>query len=184
MAVLSRSAGHEIEDLSRRMNIDIEEDGLVIEDADLEVHIEDFRWCLVGRILTDRVVNFGAVKKTLALLWRTTKGVCIKELESMEVSEAPRYLFQFFHEVDIRRVIDSGPWSFDNHTLLVHRPKENEQLGQILLFNVDFWVQVYKLPIGFMSEKIACSIGNYIGKFMQSVPTNYTGTWRNYIYAS
>ena len=136
---------------------------------------------MVGRLLIDKLVNFGALKNTLATLWQPVKGVCIKELESMDAFEAPRYLFQFFHEVDIKRVIDSGPWSFDNHTLLVQRLKENEQPGQILLFNVDFWVQVYKLPIGFMSEKIACSIGNHIGSFVQFDPTNYTGTWRNYM---
>ena len=181
MASPSRSADLDIEDISRRLNVDLEEVGLVIEDTDLDVQTEDFRWCLVGRILIDKVVNFRAMKNTLASLWKPVKGVCIKELELTDVPEAPRYLFQFFHKVNMNRVVDSGPWSFDNHTLLVHRLKENEQPGQVLLFNVDFWVQVYKLPIGFVSKKIACSIGNYIGKFVHSDPTNYMGTWRNYL---
>ena len=81
------------------MNVDLEEEGLVIEDVDLDVQTEDFRWCLVGRILTDKVVNFGAMKNTLASLWRPVKGVSIKELELTDVPEAPQYLFQFFHEV-------------------------------------------------------------------------------------
>ena len=69
------SADLDIEDISRRMNVDLEEEGLVIEDVDLDVQTEDFRWCLVGRILTDKVVNFGAMKNTLASLWRLVKGV-------------------------------------------------------------------------------------------------------------
>ena len=41
MASSSRSTSHEIEELSWRMNIDMDKDGLVIADSDLEVQTED-----------------------------------------------------------------------------------------------------------------------------------------------
>lgn len=80
------------------------EDGLV--------NIE-FGFCLVGRFLTDKVINFPAMKNTMASLWRPRKGVRIKDLSPT------LFLFQFFNEVDVKRVLDLGPWTFGQHILIV-----------------------------------------------------------------
>ncbi|KAH9752557.1 CCHC-type domain-containing protein [Citrus sinensis] len=135
----------------------------------------DFRFCLVGRFLTDKVINFPAMKNTMASVWRPGKGVCIKDLSPS------LFLFQFFHEVDVKRVIDSCPWTFDQHILLVKRLEENEQPRNVPLYFTSFWTQVYNLPIGFMSAKILKDIGNYIGTFLESDEHNLMGVWRNYM---
>ena len=102
---------------------DEEDDGLIIEGDDIDegnkVNI-DYRCCLVGRFLTDKVINFAAMKNTMTSLWRPGKGVCIKDLSPT------LFLFQFFHEIDIHWVLESGPWTFDQHILLVKRLDENE----------------------------------------------------------
>ena len=49
----------------------------------------DLRFCLIGRFLTDKQINFIAKKNTLALLWEPRKGITITEVD------AGRYLFQF-----------------------------------------------------------------------------------------
>lgn len=155
-----------------------EEDGLVFQTDDIGIGQEgliDARYCLVGRFLTDKVINFPAVKNTMAALWRPGKGVCIKDLSPT------LFLFQFFHEVDLKRVIDSGPWTFDQHILILKRLGENEQPHRVHLFHTLFWVQVYNLPIGFLSEKVLTNIGNYIGEFQASDPNNFMGVWRNYM---
>ncbi|KAH9679913.1 CCHC-type domain-containing protein [Citrus sinensis] len=135
----------------------------------------DLRFCLVGRFLTDKVINFVAMKNTMASLWRPGKGVCIKDLSPT------LFLFQFFHEIDINRVLETGPWTFDQHILLVKRLEEDEQPQNIPLFTTSFWIQIYNLPIGFMSEKILKDIGNYIGVFLASDENNLMGVWRNYM---
>ena len=81
----------------------------------------EYRFCLVGRFLTDKVINFEAMKNTMASLWRPGKGVCIKEVSPT------LFLFQIFHEIDVKRVLEAGPWTFDQHILLVKRLEENEQ---------------------------------------------------------
>ena len=40
---------------------------------------------------------------------------------------------------------------------------------------------MYNLPLGFQSEKILQSIGNFIGEFLASDEHNLTGVWRNYM---
>lgn len=42
-------------------------------------------------------------------------------------------------------------------------------------------VQIYDLTIGFNTECILKSIGNYVGKFVESDQKNFQGLWRNYL---
>lgn len=41
-------------------------------------------------------------------------------------------------------------------------------------------VQVYDLKPGFMSGRILTEVGDYVGKFVVSCPSNFTGVWRDY----
>ena len=71
-----------------------------------------FELSLVGRFLTDRSINFNFMRDRLSHLWRPGKGVCISELANQ------RYIFKFFHAVDLKRVMAGGPWTYDNHLLI------------------------------------------------------------------
>ncbi|MBA0792101.1 hypothetical protein Gohar_016625, partial [Gossypium harknessii] len=71
--------------------------------------------CLVGRCLTDSVVHFPSLRNTMANLWHPIGGICITEIGKK------RYLFQFFHEVDIERVATGIPWFFNNHLLILQK---------------------------------------------------------------
>ena len=107
----------------------------------------------------------------MAALWKSRKGVCIKDLSPT------LFLFQFFHDNDVRRVLNSGPWIFDQHILLVHILGADEQPQNVPLFHTTFWIQVYNLPLGFQSKRILHSIGNYIGSFLESDENNLKGVW-------
>ncbi|KAL9432690.1 hypothetical protein AB3S75_027667 [Citrus x aurantiifolia] len=112
-----------------------EEGGLIVEGDDVNESgpgTIDSQFCLVGRFLTDKVINFLAMKNIVASLWRPGKGVCIKDLSPT------LFLFQFFHEVDVKRVLESGPWTFDQHILILKRLKENEQPQNVLLCFTSF----------------------------------------------
>ena len=95
----------------------------------------------MGRFLTDRAINFVAMKNTLASLWRPVKGVHIKDLSPS------LFLFQFFHELDVERVIKGGPWTFNQHLLIMSRLKIGDNPIQMPLFQTEFWIQVYELPV-------------------------------------
>ena len=115
------------------------------------------------------------MKNTMVALWRSGKGICIKDLSPT------LFLFQIFHEIDIRRVLESGPWTFDQHILLVKRLGELEQPHAVPLYHTSFWIQIYNLLIGFLSEKVLQNIGDYIGEFKASDENNLMGVWRNYM---
>ncbi|XP_002520658.3 uncharacterized protein At4g02000 [Ricinus communis] len=157
--------------------------GLVLEEEEEDTTglDEDFQWCLVSRVLADKMINFQAMRNTMAMLWRPLQGVCIKELSDNGERKEQRYLFQFFHEVDVKRVENGGPWTFNNYHILLHRLKEKENSHEVELKWTDFWIQVYRLPIGFRSEKVVKNIGNYVGEYLESDLNNFDGTWREYI---
>ncbi|KAA3460219.1 nucleolin-like [Gossypium australe] len=117
--------------------------------------------CFVGRVLTDSVVHFPALKNTLADLWHPLRGVTITELENK------RILFRFYSEVDMERVIDGIPWFFNRHLIILHRLTSGDEPNAVPLWETIFWVQVHNIPIGFFTEGMVKQIGDFIGKFVE-----------------
>lgn len=72
----------------------------------------DLRWCLVGKFLTESTIDFQAMQHKMASLWRPGRGMYVKQLEP------DRFLFQFYHELDIKRVIEGSPWTFGRFHLV------------------------------------------------------------------
>lgn len=123
----------------------------------LDVHL-----CMVGRFLNEGVVDFTAMKHTLASLWRPGKGVYMKEID------VNRYIFQFYHELDIKRVVSGSPCTFNRKVLIIRRMREGDIPREVSLNNLDLWVQIYDLQAGFMSERILKEVGNYVGEYIES----------------
>lgn len=151
------------------------DEGLILEETNVEVAKTDLSFCLVGSFLTNRKINFQAMQDTLASIWRPVKGVYMEETNTPNL-----FMFKFFHELDVQRVLDDGPWSFNNQALMVKRLELGERLSDIQLSEMYIWVQVYELPVGFNSEFILKSIGNYIGNYIQSDPKNFQSIWRQF----
>uniref|UniRef100_A0A803PRU2 DUF4283 domain-containing protein n=1 Tax=Cannabis sativa TaxID=3483 RepID=A0A803PRU2_CANSA len=99
-------------------------DGLMYNDDDEpELSEIDDRWCLVGRFLTKRSIDFQAMQHKMATLWQPGRGMYVKEL-------GPNYfIFQFYHEVDIERIMDGSPWTFDRIPLVFERVKPGVEIG-------------------------------------------------------
>ncbi|XVF79899.1 hypothetical protein PTKIN_Ptkin15bG0027700 [Pterospermum kingtungense] len=133
---------------------DDEMDLVIGDDAEMVLNVE---FSLVGRFLTNRPIKFNVMKNRMAAIWRPGKWVNIKEIER------GLFLFQFFHLVDVQRVMEEGPWTYDNYLLILHKLLPEDVPSQVLFFNVDFWVQVDDLPAGFMR----CSIGEQLRNFVE-----------------
>ncbi|KAK1355565.1 CCHC-type domain-containing protein [Heracleum sosnowskyi] len=131
--------------------------------------------CVVGRFIVEGKTDFLAFQHTMAALWKPGKGVYIKELDTN------LFLFQFFHEVDIRRVMEGCPWSFNRRALVMSRLKDGENPRSVVLNSLELWVQVYDMKPGFMSEKILQGIGNYIGHHVSNCQSNFNGVWKEYM---
>ncbi|KAF4373408.1 hypothetical protein G4B88_011677 [Cannabis sativa] len=149
-----------------QISLEDEEEGVLIggEDEGEEILFDD-RWCLVGRFITGRTLDFDAMRHMMASLWQPGKGVYIKELGTN------RYLFQFYHELDIQSVIDGSPWTFNKCPLVFHRLKKGEDPKAV----------IHGLRTGFMLDKVVRSAGAYVGGYVKSDPKNFNGLWRDYL---
>ena len=133
------------------------------------------RYALIGRFLTDKPINFVAMKNTMASIWEPRKGIAVTEVG------AGRYLFQFFHEFDVITFLNNGPWTFNQHILVVRKLMETDQADIVPLNQVTFWVQIHNLPVGFHSINIIKDIGDYVGSFFESDENNFKVSWGNFL---
>ncbi|KAM6568954.1 hypothetical protein CsatB_016939 [Cannabis sativa] len=159
-----------------QISLEDEEEGVLLggDDEGEEIAFDD-RWCLVGKFLTGRTLDFDAMRHMMASLWQPGKGVYIRELDTN------RYLFQFYHELDVQAVVDGSPWTFNKCPLVFHRLRKGENPKVVLLHKMDFWVQIHDLKSGFMMEKVVRSAGEYVGGYIKSDPKNFNGLWRDYL---
>ncbi|PPR91375.1 hypothetical protein GOBAR_AA29310 [Gossypium barbadense] len=96
------------------------------------------------------------MRLTLANMWHPIGVVSISKLEN------ERFMFQFYFEVDVDRVMKNGPWNYNFHMLILHQLKEGKNPLSVQLSAVDFWILINDLPHGFMSETVARQLGNFI----------------------
>uniref|UniRef100_A0A803PV21 Reverse transcriptase n=1 Tax=Cannabis sativa TaxID=3483 RepID=A0A803PV21_CANSA len=173
----SSKQGDDLVDRYEQIQLEEEEEGVLItgENEEEEQAFDD-RWCLVGKFLTGRTIDFDAMRHMMASLWQPGRGVYIKELDTN------RYLFQFYHEIDIQAVIDGSPWTFNRIQLVFHRLKRGEDPRLIRLHKLDMWIQLHDLKYGFMSDWVVKHVGNYIGTHKKLIKPNGDWIWTTFKY--
>lgn len=105
-----------------------DEEGLNLEDIPENDTMEGLERCLVGCFVTSRKVNFMAMQDTLSAIWRPVKGVFMEPTDQINM-----FLFKFFHDRDMQRVLEDGPWTFNQQVLLLKKFNADEQLKDIKL---------------------------------------------------
>lgn len=50
-------------------------------------------------------------------------------------------------------VLNNGPWSFDNHLLVLRRWERRMTARSVTFSDVPIWTQVWGLPIGLINEE-------------------------------
>lgn len=108
----------------------------------------ELKWCVVGFFLNANNINFSAMPTTLANVW--------KSIMKMKFRKAglERFVFQFFHEWDLKRVLGNGPRSFDNHVLVSKELETREHPETVLLDRWIIWVQLHEIPMVFFLERL------------------------------
>ena len=93
-----------------------------------------YELCMVGKLLSSRRIHVPSFKERVVAMWRPGRGIFVQEVDDR------RFLFKFFHEYDISRVLEGGPWIYDNMYILLHRLMPNEAPAAVPLDSLDFWV--------------------------------------------
>lgn len=64
---------------------------------------------------------------------------------------------------------------------MLKRLKEGDNPRTMEINNIDLWVQLPDMHAGFMSQRVATDIGNYIGTYVDGDPNNFVGVWREFL---
>ncbi|MBA0590439.1 hypothetical protein Gorai_019144 [Gossypium raimondii] len=144
------------------LSLDEEEEEEILQaHGQISSVVEDTKFCLVGCFLTASVIRFPTMRNTMTNLWHLVKGVQISDLgEKM-------FLFKFFREIDMERVVNETPWTFNNHFLMIHCLEKGEDSLKAPLIFAYFWIQIHDVPQGFRSEAMARQLGDFLGKFVK-----------------
>lgn len=171
--IMDRS-NQSLEDMYAKMTLEEEDEGgVLVGEEPITNDVQTY--VLVGRFLTDKNINFNAMQNVLASLWRPKEGMEVHDLGNS------RYSFVFFHMLDLQKVMEGGPWTFEQSMLVFHHLSRNEDPHLVTLQEVDIWVQIYDIPKGFMSETILKNIGDSFGRYIKSDPSNFNNIWKDHV---
>ncbi|XP_019179721.1 PREDICTED: uncharacterized protein LOC109174935 [Ipomoea nil] len=165
-------AAPEITDRCAQLTLaDVDDEGISLQVPDHTVDdgVEDDGFYAVGRLVTDKPVRFAYFQDTMAGVWRPAVGVNMRELQPR------KFLFRFYHDGDLTRILNDGPWTYDQSLLLMKRVQEGVDLESIPLTHADFWVQIHSLPVGLRSASVVMAIGSFLGTFVSTDERNFDG---------
>jgi 14-3-3 protein epsilon len=171
----NNNAGHSATTYMANLSLTDEEDDLEIQIDEEDTQVQKQSFNLVGRFLTNRPIKVKTMMDKMGDIWQPGKGMDIEE------AHPGLFVFRFFHQLDVQHILKQGPWSFDNHTLVLNSLADGVDPRDVPLINVPFWVQVHNLPAGYMSQRVGKAIGDYIGDFLEYDEKNDTSPWRKFM---
>ncbi|XP_019160882.1 PREDICTED: uncharacterized protein LOC109157430 [Ipomoea nil] len=167
-----------MDDLTERWGDMVLEDEEGDVEADVPEHVptrmETPMYCVVGRFLTQKLIKVEYMRQVMASAWKPVFGMRVTELHNR------LFLFAFYHETDMVQVLEKGPWSFENHTLVCRRVCDGFLPREVKLDTVDMWIQVYDLPMGYTSNAVLEQVGNFVGSFIRCDDRRVGGPWKTF----
>ena len=83
-------------------------------------------------------IKFNFMYITTSSIWHPMCEVTVKDLGDQ------RYLFRSYPELDIARIMNSVPWSYENNLLVLKRIGNGDVPQQVPLNVAAFWIQVLR----------------------------------------
>ncbi|XP_075665607.1 uncharacterized protein At4g02000-like [Castanea sativa] len=101
--------------------------------------------------------------RTFKQLWRSTNGFEIHNHQDHRV------LFVFDNLSDVDRILQSQPWSFDKHLVMVQRYNTEVPVWDLTFTKALFWVQVHEILVWYMIKKVAENLCETVGEVQKSI---------------
>ena len=132
-------------------------------DFTLKDNLRSSEFITAAKFLTRRALNLEVVARTFRQLWKSVSGFKIRSIEDHIV------LFVFSSQLDVTRIFQSEPWSFDKHLVVLESFEGDIPTKELQFRKATFWIQVHDIPIRFMTRSIAESICDIIGEVSKSI---------------
>lgn len=147
-----------------------EEVTIQLDEEDLR-NVSSTQIALVGKVITDKVLNRGAIKNILLKAWEDVEGMQITDFG------VNLFLFSFNSEEEILTILNKTPWYVMNKLISLQRWNSQVSLKEIVFNKVQFWVQLQELPLECMTVKCAEKILKFVGKVLEIEDPMIGGKW-------
>lgn len=118
------------------------------------------KFTFIGKILTKKFLNKGAVKSLILINWNPKRHVSISELTECVL------LFNFSEEEDYRRIVSDIPWTVLGHLLVLNRWSELITFDEINWSKTPLWVQFHGIPFKGMTENNLLKMSSKVGELL------------------
>ncbi|XP_019150791.1 PREDICTED: uncharacterized protein LOC109147640 [Ipomoea nil] len=150
------------------------------EDVGVVAEEEEQRWVCVGRFLTTKVVKLEYMRQVMASVWQPVWGMQVTEIQPV------LFMFIFYDETDMQRVLDEGPWSFDNSTLVCRQVEAEAVLEQAANFIGSFVKVDGRYPWApwktFHRVRVSIPVDKPLKRRMKLFKRDKTSCWVNFRY--
>ncbi|KAG8380712.1 hypothetical protein BUALT_Bualt06G0044500 [Buddleja alternifolia] len=126
---------------------------------------------IVGKILSDKKFNSGAVKSTILKAWNAKNHVDVNLVED------DKFIFVFQDKEDFSKVINYSPWSFRGNLFFLNHWPPEKVIEKVSLDHACFWIQVSNVPVMFINQENISLIGDTVGSFIMSDLTSEKQRW-------
>ena len=116
---------------------------------------------LAGKFFTKRVLNVEAVARTFKPLWKLVGELKIRD------SGDNVLVFEFEDVMDLERVLEYEPWSYNKSLMAFQRVYDVEQIPHLVYNQVTFWVQLHNIPLKNLNHETGEAIARAIGTVIQ-----------------
>ncbi|TXG66747.1 hypothetical protein EZV62_008022 [Acer yangbiense] len=126
--------------------------------------------CLVGKVLTTKLVNKEAFINVMTSIWKVSEGV---EIEALEGNV---FAFHFKNSEDRKYIQSGGPWTFDRAITAFEEPSGIGDIVHMKFNSVEFWVQIHNIPLLCMTEDTVRVVISAEEPLMRSLRVDVLGT--------
>ena len=123
--------------------------------------LEECSLSLLGRFLMTRFFNQRAAMALLRSVWKMGFDVRIVDVRDGV------FQFKFTMGSQLKWVLANGPWSFEDHPLVLCKWERGMTVNSVRFNSIPMWVQVWGLPFDLLSEEVGRDIGNGLGKVVE-----------------
>ncbi|XP_073152541.1 uncharacterized protein [Henckelia pumila] len=112
---------------------------------------------LVGRLLTNKLINKKTFSEALKRMWRLEQDM------EFRIIAANTFLFLINNVEDVDRILDMEPWSYNRSHLLLKK-FEGFSMGDAGTFHsMQVWIRVFNMPQTGMISDVGMMLGDIIG---------------------
>ena len=157
-----------LDEMWARFSLTEEEEG----GAKVPKDVEESIYLLAGQFYTKRVLSVDAVARTFKPLWRTAGEFKIRDIGKHIL------LFEFEDALDLERVMEFEPWSYDKHLVAFECVLDIESAPFLDFSRATFWVQIHNILERSLKVEVGELIGKSIGRVIQVADPEDDGHWQ------